>query len=277
MSDSTKVIPFGKHKGKLIEEVQVSDPQYLQWLIGQAWVRDKHVALYQTIINYGVEPSETPEHNALQVLFLDDTFCLRFAQRITGGFRGAALADVGITRGFEVRGIDVVLEVRDRREPPKGEPPAELVAALAAHETLAARRPEKDGSIDELVGFAQEIGVRAADIEYGRAQRHASNLNLYIRQELSSKRYSLDEQVSKLNVEAEQRWRKACGTQWIELSIELKPSVGDDYPAVLRQMRACKSNVLFLESYTGSGATEAQFIATFRSAGITVVFRRDLD
>jgi hypothetical protein len=30
------------------------------------------------IINRGSEPEETPEHNALQVKFLDDDFCLRF-------------------------------------------------------------------------------------------------------------------------------------------------------------------------------------------------------
>jgi hypothetical protein len=62
-----------------------------------------------------------------------------------------------------------------------------------------------------------------------------------------------------------------------ERRIEIKPSVGDDYPAILRQMRANESNVLFLETYTGIGATEQQFIQTFDLSNINVVFRRDVD
>jgi hypothetical protein len=55
--------------------------------------------------------------------------------------------------------------------------------------------------------------------------------------------------------------------------VEIKPSVGDDYPAVLRQMKAypIDHKILFLVSYTGT--TEQQFIDTFKSAGIAVVFR----
>lgn len=90
MSDNdgkSNIIPFGKHKGRLIEEVLVDDPNYLQWLMRPAWFRDRHVALYQVIINRGAEPEETPEHNALQVLFLDDTFCIAFTDVVWPGWR----------------------------------------------------------------------------------------------------------------------------------------------------------------------------------------------
>src|SRR5262245_1482960 len=73
-----KIIPFGKYKGRLIDEVLVDDPSYLQWLAGQDWFRAKFNVLHQVIINRGAEPEETPDHNALQVKFLDDDFCLRF-------------------------------------------------------------------------------------------------------------------------------------------------------------------------------------------------------
>lgn len=82
-----------------------------------------------------------------------------------------------------------------------------------------------------------------------------------------------------------------CGSA--DCHIEIKPTIGDEYPAVLRQMRAAISQsqirptkynnfgmgqeevtnpVLFLEQYTGTGATEEQFIAIFESANIRVVF-----
>ena len=42
-------------------------------------------------------------------------------------------------------------------------------------------------------------------------------------------------------------------------------------------MRANHSDVLFLQSYVGVGATEEQFMTTLHLSGIKVVFRRDVD
>jgi len=56
-----------------------------------------------------------------------------------------------------------------------------------------------------------------------------------------------------------------------ELRIEIKPAMGDDYPAVLRQMKASYCNVLYLVSYTGSGATLDQVKRMFKAAGIRVI------
>ena len=60
-------------------------------------------------------------------------------------------------------------------------------------------------------------------------------------------------------------------------NIEIKPTVGDDYPTVLRQMRANGSRILFVQDYTGKGASEQQFIKTFELPDIKVVFRRQVD
>lgn len=267
-SMSGKVITFGKHKGKSIDDVLIGDPAYLQWLAGQAWFRERHVALYQTVINFGAEPSETPDHNALQVLFLEDAFCLRFAQFVTKGFRRATVEDVQTTRSFESMGVDVKLQITDQRKPPKGEQSAELVAALAAHKAIVARRPGDRASKDELTAFALEIGgvTRVDDV----------GLMFEIRRTLQVRQFALEEQIRKADDEARRIWREACGCWQINLSIEIKPSVGDDYPAVLRQMRTNRSDCLFVETYTGTGATEAQFVATLFNSGIKVVFRRDL-
>jgi hypothetical protein len=56
------------------------------------------------------------------------------------------------------------------------------------------------------------------------------------------------------------------------LAIELKPTVSDDYPAALRQMRANGAAILLLREYTGRGATRQQFVQTFATAGKRVVF-----
>src|SRR5262249_17313311 len=54
--------------------------------------------------------------------------------------------------------------------------------------------------------------------------------------------------------------------------IELKPVIGDDYPAVLRQMKRTKADVLVVGEYTGAGATREQFVKTMTTEGIRVVF-----
>lgn len=61
------------------------------------------------------------------------------------------------------------------------------------------------------------------------------------------------------------------------LTIEIKPTVGDDYPAVLRQMKANGSDVLLVGNYVGTGATREQFIKTFATAAKRVVFLRDVE
>ena len=52
------IVPFGKYKGRLIEELLVDDPNYLEWLSGQDWFRAKYINLHQVIINRGAEPEE---------------------------------------------------------------------------------------------------------------------------------------------------------------------------------------------------------------------------
>jgi hypothetical protein len=71
-------------------------------------------------------------------------------------------------------------------------------------------------------------------------------------------------------------------------AIEIKPTVGDDFPAVLRQMKASmpvqRSSVqstnyflLLVSKYTGTSVTQAEFIQYFESQGYKVVFENDID
>jgi len=205
MTDPSNVVPFGKYKGRLIEELLVDDPGYVEWLAGQEWFRAKFTVLHQVIINRGAEPEETPEHNAMQVRFLDDEFCRRFLRNFVD-LSPTTLIKVHFERQFEMRGIDVVLTTR-------------------SHEL-----------------------------------------------------------ISNWSRSVEEPWKSA----W-RFNIELKPAVGDDYPAILRQMKRLRSDdlapnferprgdfVLLIGAYTGRGATEEQFVTTFDTAGIRVVFSREI-
>ncbi|MDY0090590.1 MAG: hypothetical protein RBR78_09515 [Flavobacteriaceae bacterium] len=65
--------------------------------------------------------------------------------------------------------------------------------------------------------------------------------------------------------------------------IEIKPTVSDDFPSVLRQMKASMpvkgyiNSILFLKEYTGIGATKEEFCNYFKSQGYLVVFENEID
>jgi len=71
-------ITFGKYSGKSVDEVATSDPAYLQWLVAQDWFRSRDPKLYERILNGGTV-EDSPDHNRLQALFLDDTYCFATA------------------------------------------------------------------------------------------------------------------------------------------------------------------------------------------------------
>ena len=69
-----QLVPFGKYKGQPVEVMQM-DTRYCEWLATQDWFREQYGNVYnQVIINNFTEASETPEHNKLQMLFLDKDF-----------------------------------------------------------------------------------------------------------------------------------------------------------------------------------------------------------
>jgi uncharacterized protein (DUF3820 family) len=182
---SDKIVPFGKHKGRSVEAL-LDDRPYLDWLLSQSWFKERFGDVYNIVINNGQEPSETPEHNAMQIKFLSEEFRLKFIVAAGGNIYKKTE-----NLEFEKDGIDV-------------------------------------------------------QFWYGSG-------------------------------------RHAC--------IEIKPTIGDDFPAALRQIKRYKDIspdryrkpyafaifALLVGSYTGIGATEEQFKAFFKSQGVTVVFERDVE
>jgi hypothetical protein len=82
MTDDNPTMRFGKYKDRPVAEVMASDPSYIQWLTLQPWFVDKYKPTYNFIVQGGAVSDMSPEHNALQVLFLDDDFCVRVARAV---------------------------------------------------------------------------------------------------------------------------------------------------------------------------------------------------
>jgi hypothetical protein len=82
---SNEIIPFGKYKGQPVD-VLMNDRPYLEWLQGQDWFRARYQNINTLIINNFREPSETPEHNKMQALFLDGKFLYQFVTHLKNNY-----------------------------------------------------------------------------------------------------------------------------------------------------------------------------------------------
>ena len=60
-------------------------------------------------------------------------------------------------------------------------------------------------------------------------------------------------------------------------SIEVKPLVGDDYPAILRAMKAVKTKQLLVGEYCGESATWGQVKKIFSLSGIVALLLEDVE
>jgi hypothetical protein len=123
VADRSNVIPFGKYKGQEVDAVRVVDPAYLEWLVAQAWFAEKFRPIYQTIVVAPKESEDTPEHNSLQIRFLDKHFRSAFLNFLClsewgAGFEEALAVFNWHDVEFEVLGWDVriSLQYRDQRK-----------------------------------------------------------------------------------------------------------------------------------------------------------------
>jgi hypothetical protein len=106
----TELIPFGKYRGMPVEAV-LEDRKYADWLIGQAWFREKYQNLFVIIQGGGAQQDFTPEHNRMQARFLDKEFSLRFLRHVLSKTKFAEKREQVkmLDIGFEVEGWDVVI------------------------------------------------------------------------------------------------------------------------------------------------------------------------
>jgi hypothetical protein len=242
------VVPFGKYKDQPVE-VLAGDPAYANWLTAQPWFRDKFANIYNVIINNTGEPAETPEHNQLQALFLDDEFCLRFLAHSCPGQVQKDLKRewVYCLERFNSRdrceGRRWVHEARSHSCTPNCD---------RCYERAWTENLIRDGLTHEVLPITQKITQR--EFEYSDGGRR--NVDVLL---------SVTARVDAVGI-------YTC----VGAAIEVKPSVGDDYPAVLRQMRSNGAKYLFPRDYHGVGATQAQFVQMFKSAGIHVVFANEV-
>lgn len=257
---TNEVVTFGKYKDQPVE-VMIADKSYTDYMLQQSWFKQRYTELHNAIISVGQVASETPEHNKIQIKFLDDGFCERF-----------------------------LIQCSSRK--------AGLIDDLKKHEwKFSCKKKFEDGSPPV------DVKISAEWIRDKTEQEKAEEVSTYVEDHRSHCFTAIDAAMKareRRNEDAPLDWANWANEYWrfraynpkidsilgistSSICVEIKPSVGDDFPAVLRQIKRGRSlmqpgtiSVLLLERYHGEGATVEQFVEFFKSEGIRVVFLADV-
>jgi hypothetical protein len=208
------VVPFGKYKDRPVDAM-MEDQKYLQWLLAQPWFSDNYPQIYTIVVNQGVEPVDSPEHNAMQAKFLELELCEK------------------------------------------------VVAAYfpTPDEWLAVSRKWADAACPKQANLERigEVFFEKDNIDVSFHFHTHRRRSVYKGQEFDEYAYN-----------------------YAQFYLELKPTMGDDYPSVLRQMQRYQSQkpggfwVLVIGAYTGTSVTHDQVLRIFAMSKIKVLTMPDI-
>lgn len=225
----SEMIEFGKYKGKPVE-VLAKDREYTDWLANQPWLKDRHPAIYNVIINNFGEPEETPEHNRLQARFMDDEF---FESVLSNLF-------IGIESELKSLSISENLDTQEGM-------------VFVDHPPETVERSGHSSPVFEL---------NSIDVMFTIEAKYK-----FLRQKKPHPKFHMHKEPSEIMVSS----NKLC-----HFRIELKPMVGDDYPAILREMVHKKCNLLIYENFRSDAIDEKLLEKFFATRKIKILSTKNL-
>lgn len=293
------VVPFGKYKGQPMEQL-AADPEYCEWLSGQSWFIEKYAHIHTLIINNFGDPSETPEHNRLQLRFLDETFrrqCMQ-AAGIAKHLYAAQPMPAFEVGGLDVHWTSIYWQISAEHHSTgiyEGHShfyeEHKALDSKANHEQWEYARqkefinswPKRVQDLQSKIQGAQYVHLRD---EPTRALKEGSET--YIKFMQSAKTLEQSVYTSRVLADAYKEeyeivfrydtrtiryeWMKFQGTS---IGIECKPALGDDYPAVLRFMRNIRQRpeiyCLVIGALRSQAATMDQLRLVFAQAKIVLL------
>lgn len=283
-----EIVPFGKYRDRPVTDL-LADHDYVTWLTAQPWFAERYVNIYNIITGAGGEPQDTPEHNALQARFLDHDEALLLASRW--------LADTEtLRRDWERDAAGLTVPQR-----------ANIILANEIHSQVTRLIFEKNGW--DVVIHAQ-VTLEVTETRTGchchcDPDRCARSMpTAFTLAEWGARLAEPEEQWSKCYTNwspsrrdehcvadcpaswSSQRYKDATHHLWDQetLYVELKPSLGDDYPTVLRDVIRRRDRdrhwsgraVVLVDGARFTGVTLEQVRKIFRSQQVALLTTAEL-
>jgi len=276
--ESLPIVPFGKYKGKCVTEL-LADTTYVAWLKQQPFFQQHpqihNIVVHQTISNGSTNANaKTPEHNRLQNSFLNEQTQLKLINK----FFDITRAD---TSAFE---NEEFIQHFGRRTVPNGwgQPTVSIeFEAKFNWDLVISFRSSRHG---------KDVSNPMFEFPAEERREHIGQLNQF----LSKYNMTLDFKYSHVGSVQKTTWyvrTKHDHCENAKIHCELKPTLGDDYPCVLRKMKnqieLTKKDskggfgeqlifVLIVTQFESVSATRDELKAIFRQSNIRIVFTEDL-
>lgn len=271
---AVQAVPFGKYKNQSYE-VLLADAGYAMYLLSSMYAKlqSHHPALLAFLVSrYGL-PDSTPEHNRLQNRFLDESFAIRFAMAAAPALRQSlsSLQHIDLTEAWAAyvrRELTTEKERSDRRQ--RWDAPSRM-PELRDHLMRQASRLSFVPFTGTLEGATWLKPVARVELEF---EKEGADVAYRI----AGSGYVETAVPIKLggNEVDEEKVITSYGVNF-PFRVEVKPIVGDDYPAILRAMKTVKTRQLLVGEYTGAGATWDEMVKVFELSGITAVLLDDVE
>jgi len=253
IAPSAIVIPFGRHKGATVAELLEKDPAYAEWIIAQGWVAERFAELHAAILSRGAGTDDSPEHNLIQAKFLDPVFRVACVSAAYPGL----IAD-GKNERVKWAGEQALKSVW------KGNAWYHVDGWRVTNtkfatmtEAIAAEQIIKDAE-----NASDKINGKKARIEAENTEKATGVLSRVVFEQKG-----IDAVIQFENIFYYDRI----------FSVEIKPSMGDDYPTVMRQAQRLGCSILVVGEYTGRAVPEPLVRQMFAASGIKMISLRDIE
>lgn len=295
---ANQIVPFGKYRGQPID-VLLADTQYMAWLSEQPWVKERYPIVQTLIINNFGEPDETPEHNGMQNKFFDDEYVHAFVfgaviERCKNDVINTIETDIKIAKKQQLEhqqmlnmihgcnlpdGYNVLLpgDIQLFRHAYRFSPHFEERSSYNrseyrydVHDLEEANKGLQEciDRLTEAVSNIKKLSFSCPETYEVEAECDGWDIWVYFATGGLDSEYTL--------------FRKYLGDPDC-LLVEIKPEIGDDFPAILRQMKANYTRwkgknkgdhaIVFLiyKSFHSSSATEDDVKKQFGASGFLMV------
>lgn len=284
---TNNLVPFGKYKGQPVEALR-SDQSYVDWLVNQDWFQAKYKNIYTVVINNFGEPAETPDHNAMQIKFLDKTWLFKFLHCFYRSRGKQYLFELHID------GSDIQNKIVDTIDKSLADCQSLFSKALIALESKCSQGVDEDSIKNAFLhnewhDASKQIKRARSIADLCISIQHPNLSDFFV----PSTSVLFEDCGFDVTINASLVTNVKCEISNATIFCEMKPSMGDDYPAVMRQIKANYNRIsmpssryvsarqgalcLVLGKYSGIGATFDQVKTMFATEGITIVEELSVD
>ena len=232
MNKSNEMIPFGKYRGQPVEKL-LEDQKYIDWLKAQPWLEQQYPQFHTLIINnFKSDNEDSPEHNVMQLRFLDERFALGVVLELYGGFTISGVKKIRAELSERLITRLSILEKKRESDLQKAEEKLKAggrefndFAKSQALESVATHSERWEQELTEETRY--EVKFEESGWDLVILGRYESSADLII-----PKKGAISASDKKENV----GWKSHIFRAYVEL----KPTIGEDFPQILRTVTARK-------------------------------------